>query len=291
MAWARHGGLTALEFGDESVLEVGTFTLDGREMRNVRQAVSRAERSGAQVTVRRLGDVPDEEVEQLRDLCDLWRGMREERGFSMSLGRLDAVRDPRSVVVVAHVEDHPRALLSLVPWGSDGLSLDLMRRDPHAPSGINELMIARLMSASPTLGVRQVSLNFAPFREAIERSERFGAPPGTRLWGRTLRMVSSASQADSLYRFNAKFRPEWRRRFLVYPPAVGLPRVTLAYLRAEGMLPTVRRPDAVLPLPRAAGSPVDAAGADAAGVDAASVDVAGVDAAGVDVDQQSGGGA
>ena len=210
-------------------------------MRNVRQAVARAERAGLVVRISRLGEVAEDELDRIRTQVDLWRGAEIERGFSMALGRLDGTLDPDSVLVLAEVEGEPRALLVLVPWGRAGLSLDLMRRDAHAESGVNELLISRLMSAAPDLGVSQVSLNFAAFREAIERSERFGAPIGTRLWGRALRLMAHGSQADSLYRFNAKFAPEWRRRFLVYPAAVGLPRVAWAYLRAEGMVPSLRR--------------------------------------------------
>jgi lysyl-tRNA synthetase, class II len=242
LTWARHGRLTALEFGDEAVVDVASFSLVGRDMRNVRQAVARAERAGLTVRVARLGDLPHDEVERLRSCSEDWRPGHEERGFSMALGRIDGARDPASVVAIAEVVDTPAAFLLLTPWGQDGLSLDVMRRDGAAPSGVNELLIARLIELAPSLGVQRLSLNFAPFREAIERSERFGAGPGTRLWGRLLRLASRGSQADSLYRFNAKFRPTWHRRFLVYPPSVGLPRVTWAYLRAEGMVPALRRP-------------------------------------------------
>lgn len=38
--WARVGGLDALELGDEAVVDVATFSLQGRAMRGVRQAVS-----------------------------------------------------------------------------------------------------------------------------------------------------------------------------------------------------------------------------------------------------------
>ena len=43
-------------------------------------------------------------------------------------------------------------------------------------------------------------------------------------------------QIESLYRFNAKFQPQWQPRFLVYPTAADLPRVGLAGLEAEAFL-------------------------------------------------------
>ncbi len=39
--WCREGNLTALELGDEAIVSVADFSLQGRPMRNVRQMVSR----------------------------------------------------------------------------------------------------------------------------------------------------------------------------------------------------------------------------------------------------------
>jgi lysyl-tRNA synthetase, class II len=43
-------------------------------------------------------------------------------------------------------------------------------------------------------------------------------------------------QIDSLYRFNAKFQPQWEPRYLCYPSPADLPRVALAGLLAEAFL-------------------------------------------------------
>ncbi len=235
-AWERWAGFTALEFGDEAILERDVFSLVGRDMRNVRQAVARATRAGHTVSVARLRDLDDARLEELRDCASRWRAGDVERGFSMGLGRIDAERDPESVVVTADQDGRPRALLVFVPWGSRGLSLDLMRRSPSSESGVNELMVSSLMAGLGECGVDRVSLNFAVFRDAIERAERIGAGPATRAWGWLLKAVSRWSQADSLYRFNAKFRPTWQPRYLVYGTAAGLPRVAVAYLDAESVL-------------------------------------------------------
>jgi lysyl-tRNA synthetase class 2 len=123
-----------------------------------------------------------------------------------------------------------------VPWGRDGMSLDVMRRDSAADGGVNELMIAEALKAAPDLGVRRVSLNFAAFRSALERGERLGAGPVLRMWRGALVFASRWLQIESLYRFNAKFQPAWQPRFLVYPSGSHLPRVGLAALEAEAFL-------------------------------------------------------
>jgi lysyl-tRNA synthetase class 2 len=174
--------------------------------------------------------------EAMKD-ASAWRSSDTERGFSMALGRLvDPVADPDCVFVTARHEGAVRAFLQFVPWGDDGMSLDVMRRDSTAEAGVNELMIATALQRAPELGVRRVSLNFAAFRSALERGERLGAGPVLRLWRRVLLFASRWLQIESLYRFNAKFQPQWQPRFLVYPAAGDLPRVALASLEAEAFL-------------------------------------------------------
>ena len=74
-----------------------------------------------------------------------WRGDGgDERGFSMALGRVEDPLDGDCVLVTARDADGAlRGFLSFVPWGRNGLSLDLMRRDPTADNGLVELMVVR----------------------------------------------------------------------------------------------------------------------------------------------------
>lgn len=55
--WTRETGLTALEPGDEAVVEVADLSLAGRAMRNVRRTVRRIERHGDETRVRRIRDL------------------------------------------------------------------------------------------------------------------------------------------------------------------------------------------------------------------------------------------
>ena len=235
-AWTR-AGLLALEVGDEAVVDTDTFSLEGRAMRGVRQAVNRTERAGCTVQVRRVGDVSAPELAELQALAARWRDGPVERGFSMALGRIGGPGDERCVLATAHREGKVVALLHFVPWGSDGLSLDLMRRARGTDNGLNELLIARAVQASTGLGVRRISLNFAVFRGALAQGARLGAGPVLRSWRGVLLLASRHWQIDSLYRFNDKFGPTWHPRYLCYRRPAELPRVTLAALQAEAFLP------------------------------------------------------
>jgi len=242
-SWCRLTGFSALELGDEAVVDVATFSLEGRPMRNVRQMVKRIERAGYATEVLRAGGVSEGERRRALVDADAWRGTETERGFSMALGRLVDPVDPDCVFVVARQDGVMRAFLQFVPWGPDGMSLDLMRRDRTAEAGVNELLIVDALRSCPQLGVNRVSLNFAAFRSTLERGERLGAGPFLRAWRAVLLFASRWFQIESLYRFNAKFQPTWVPRFIVYPAARDLPRIAVAALEAEAFLtwPHLRR--------------------------------------------------
>ncbi|AKZ57211.1 putative membrane protein found fused to lysyl-tRNA synthetase like protein [Streptomyces ambofaciens ATCC 23877] len=244
--WTRETGLDALELGDEAVVDVADFSLAGRAMRNVRQMVKRIERAGYETRVRRVADLGDAELHRVRRAADDWRGTDTERGFSMALGRIGDPTDGDCLIATAHKQDGEygrpgeygdlKAILHFVPWGTDGVSLDLMRRDRSADPGMNELLIVAALQAAPKLGIARVSLNFAMFRAALARGEKIGAGPVLRAWRGLLVFLSRWFQIESLYKFNAKFRPRWEPRFVVYRASADLPRIGFAALQAEGFL-------------------------------------------------------
>ncbi|MFE3412128.1 phosphatidylglycerol lysyltransferase domain-containing protein [Streptomyces mirabilis] len=234
--YSRHG-LDALELGDEAIVETAEFTLEGRAMRTVRQAYNRVKRAGYEVRIRRHEDIPADEMAYLLRRADDWRDGATERGFSMALGRLGDPSDGQCVMLeCTDGEGGLRALLSFVPWGPRGLSLDLMRRDRDAENGLMEFMVIELLRRAQEIGITQVSLNFAMFRSVFERGGRLGAGPVLRLWRSLLSFFSRWWQIESLYRANAKYRPIWEPRFLLFEKSADLLRIGLAAARAEGFL-------------------------------------------------------
>ncbi|WP_407651588.1 bifunctional lysylphosphatidylglycerol synthetase/lysine--tRNA ligase LysX [Actinoplanes sandaracinus] len=264
-AYSR-AGLRILEIGDEAILHAADFSLEGREMRQVRQAVARVERAGYRVRIRRHRDIPAVEMDRIVSLLARWRDTETERGFSMALGRLGDPADGDCVLVEALGPGGTEAaLLSFVPWGADGLSLDVMRRDRTIDNGLVEFMVATLMAESQGLGVTRVSLNFAVFRAVFEEGARIGAGPVLLAWRRFLLFLSRWFQLESIYRSNIKYQPQWIPRFLCFEDVRDLAEVGFASAVAEGFLrvpslltllrrgrltPVAPAPQAEIPRPR-----------------------------------------
>ncbi len=198
-------GLHGLASGREPVVAAGSVPEGpAREAAAMRSA-------GYEVVVRRQREVPAGEWARLRGLADAWR--RRGRASGVRLGRLGDLADPECVV--AECRDRRGrtcALLTFVPWGTDGLTLALLRRDEESGPGTVDLVLTELLLRArtgepPLAGVTRLSLNLP--------SADGGAPYGA-------------------------YDPRWAVRHLLYARRSELPRVAAAAWVAEGFLPRVR---------------------------------------------------
>jgi len=231
----RDAGMIRVYLGDEAVLDLETFDIDAPSRKRAREGWHRGLREGLTSQTLRACDVTPEEAEEFRRISDRWLGNGIERGFSMSLGRLFDPRDRGTVFVVARDADgRVRGFLHLVPWKCDGLSLDVMRRDPRASTALSDFVIVEAARSLRELGVRRLSLNFAFMRGLIVASGRAGAPWYARVEGWVLRRLSGTFQIESLERFNRKFDPQWYPRYGCVEALGDVPRAGLAMGGVEG---------------------------------------------------------
>ncbi|MEA2253076.1 MAG: lysyl-tRNA synthetase, class [Solirubrobacteraceae bacterium] len=241
----RRAGLRPLYIGDESIVVTERFSLEGRSVKKVRQAVNRVARCGYTAELRRLDDLDEDELAVLERVSDAWREGVPERGFSMAMDSLRAEGQGESLVVIARDGDGAvRGFLHFVPsYGRAAMSLSFMRRERDTPNGVTEFLVVRSIELLRERGVQELSLNFAAFARWLY------APTGPlqRALGRVVRLGNPFFQIESLYRFNARFFPRWEPRYLLFEGSFGVLRAALAALWAEGQLPRprLRRGEAV----------------------------------------------
>jgi lysyl-tRNA synthetase class 2 len=228
-------GLRTMYLGDEAVIELGRFSLEGRPIRKVRQSVTRLGKAGFEAELRELRSLDPATLAQVEAVVERGRHGAPERGFSMAMESLQGQHDHETLVVIARdVESQVRGILHFVPcYGRAAVSLSFMRRDPGTPNGLTEFLVVRAIELLRERGVEELSLNFAAFAKWLHSPEK----RHERVLGRLVALGNPFFQIESLYRFNAKFFPRWDPRFLVYEGTFGLPRATLAAMWAEGQLP------------------------------------------------------
>jgi len=230
-------GLRSLYHGDEAVVDTGSFSLDGRAIRKVRQSVHRLQNLSFEVRVLCPGQIDGPLRAELEEVARVWRGAAPERGFVMAMDALFRLGDDDSVFVVGFdVAGRAQGFLHFgVSQAGSALSLSSMPRLAGVPNGFTEWLICEAIAWARAQGIARVSLNFAPFAALLAPGARLGR--AQRIEAATLRRLKGWFQLDNLLLFNRKFFPAWEPRFLVYERRRDLPRIGLAALAAEAYLP------------------------------------------------------
>lgn len=215
-------GFSLVKLGEEAWVDLNRFTLEGGEGRKLRQARTKAEKSGA-----RLEIVPAENVAallpDLKVVSDAWLADRHQRekGFSLGfwsetyLGQFDmaVVRLGAQVVAFANI------------WrgaGNAEYSVDLMRARPDAPQGVMDLLFISLMERAKKDGYQWFNLGMAPLAGLPQHRL---APLWTRLAHLLSRTGDRFYNFEGLRAYKNKFHPEWRPKYLAYPGGLRLPQV------------------------------------------------------------------
>ncbi len=233
----QEAGLRAHYLGDEAIIDVDAFTLDGRAMRPVRQAANRTRNHGITTEIMREGELEPDLRSALRAIAERHRNGEPERGFSMALDGLLSGRDPQCLVIVARDETGTAiAFQRYVPCKNGrGLSIDAMRRDHVGPNGVNERMIVDVVAWARTHGISEVSLNFAVFKGLIEEGADLKLLASAEAW--LVRRLNPYFQIESLLTFSEKFDPRWVPRYLVYRSKGDIVAAGIAAASAEGFMP------------------------------------------------------
>lgn len=240
----RASGMHDLYVGDEAVVDVRRFSLEGGRNKSLRQAVNRVAKYGYTLSFHDPSSLSPELSEQLREVMTKSRRGEVERGFSMTLGRVFDPLDVGLLLAVAHgPSGEPVAFCQYVPaLGINGYSLDLMRRDQgEHPNGLIDFIVAGTIDELKARGMRGLGLNFATMRAVLAGEAGDSLTQRVEAWA--LRRMSDSMQIESLWKFNAKFDPDWLPRYAVYDAPEHLLAVAMAIARAESFweLPVIGR--------------------------------------------------
>ena len=229
-------GMRFLYIGDEAVVDPREFSLEGGKMKGLRQAVNRVARYGYTVRFLDPAHLNPADAACMAELMAKSRRGEQERGFSMMLGRLFDPRDTGLLLTLVEGPDGtPVAMCQFVPSPAiGGYSLDLMRRDPgEHPNGLLDFALCSTITHLKELGMKGLSLNFAAMRSILEGETGDGVTQRVERWA--LRRLSGVLQIETLWRFNAKYEPQWLPRYIVFDSAEQFVPVAVQIMRAESL--------------------------------------------------------
>jgi lysylphosphatidylglycerol synthetase-like protein (DUF2156 family)/UDP-2,3-diacylglucosamine pyrophosphatase LpxH len=243
----RSAGMHDLYVGDEAVVDVTRFSLEGGRAKGLRQAVNRVAKHGYTSAFYDPAHLPADLKSKLVELMTKSRKGDVERGFSMTLGRVFDPEDKDLLLAVAFGPDRePAAFCQYVPAADiEGYSLDLMRRADEdgesVPNGVTDFVVVETIDHLKQRGCRGLALNFATMRAVMAGESGDSITQRVERW--LLQKMSESMQIESLWYFNAKYDPDWRPRYAVYDSPEHLLASAVAVARAESFweLPVIGR--------------------------------------------------
>jgi lysyl-tRNA synthetase class 2 len=237
----RIAGMHPVLAGEEAVVDPSTFTLEGRAVRKLRQSVHRMRRRGWQLEVREARELESALAAELDQLETQWLShKRRVLGFAMGMGPFDAQPSPDDLYAIGRSPDGSLGAAIRFVSHRGKLSLDATHRLPGTPNGLTEALVCQVLAAARERGIPEVSLNYAGLGH-LARTTGGEGRLRTAVNKLLLKALGRRFQLDRLVRFNEKFSPQWRPRYLVCESRAALPRAVLRVLQVEGYLPE-RRP-------------------------------------------------
>ena len=230
-------GLRAACVGEEAIVDPSKLTLDGRRVRKLRQSVHRVERRGWSVIARDGRDIDGALEAEIDAFEAAWRRSRPQLiGFAMAMGGYETgVRASDLYLIAGSPTGELAAVMRFIEHRGK-LSLDTMHRLGETPNGLNEALVCRALELARARGIPEVSLNYAGLAHLV-RDGGGGGKLKRRGVAIAMPLLGSRFQMERLVRFNEKFSPQWRPRYLVYESRRAFARSAVSVLRAEGYLP------------------------------------------------------
>jgi phosphatidylglycerol lysyltransferase len=219
-------GFRRFKVGDDAIVDLTAFTLEGKARKDVRTKFNQLEKTGIHV-VRYDTPIPNEVLQQLRGVSDEWLRIpgRRERGFTLGLFDLDYLR---STTVLAAVDGENRmlAFVNLVPSYKKGeTTIDLMRRRTDAPNGIMDYLFGKLFIELKKDGYQRFNMGMVPMAGFQQHETASTAERVIHQFFQRLNFVFSFS---GLRAYKAKFASFWEPRYIVYRNITDLPRMAMA---------------------------------------------------------------
>ena len=215
-------GLTLFKLGEEAIIPLCDFSLDGGGRKALRRTRKDAAKAGATFEM-----IPAEETRNflpnLRQISDEWLSSKRTKEKGFSLGRFDERYMKTFPAALIRVGDAVVAFANV--WlGADKneMSIDLMRYTAVAPPGVMEFLLIELMMWGKENGYQRFNLGMAPLSGFESRSL---AP----LWNRVGALLFSRGEPfynfQGLRQYKEKFDPIWEPRYLASPGGLVLPRI------------------------------------------------------------------
>lgn len=214
-------GLDLLKLGEEALVSLSEFSLEGRSRASMRHVRNKFTKEGCEFLV--VHDAIENYLPQMKLTSEEWLKTKKAREKGFSLGYFDEAYLRRTPLAIVQRNGFVIAFANV--WsgnGKDEVSVDLMRHSDSAPSGVMEFLFVELLLWAKEKGYARFNLGMAPF-SGLEGHQL--APLWNRLGAALYQQGEALYNFKGLRQFKEKFDPVWEPRYLAAPGGIHLPRI------------------------------------------------------------------
>ncbi len=229
------------KLGQEAVVNIDHFNSQVSGNKYFRQIRNRFDKQGYNNELLQPPHHPAV-LDRLRAISDDWlsRGGRSERGFAMGYYTSDYMQQCQ-ILVARDAAGTIQSFVNVIPadFDTDEATYDLLRNATGSLGNINDYVLMSLIGHLHSQGYKRLNLGLAPLggldkeeeeRTLIDNLLQFAYANGDRFYS-----------FSGLYRFKAKYEPDWQDRFIAYQDGMrGFSRTMTALTRC--MKKVVKRP-------------------------------------------------
>jgi phosphatidylglycerol lysyltransferase len=201
----------AIPIGEEAVLNLTTFTMDGGKMKTTRSAVNRLTAEGFELKVYHA-PIKEGLLQKLEQVSEDWLKDLNQKEVAFTQGVFDTtILKEQTILTIEDQEEKVYAFLNLVPDYAPGeATYDLIRKIDEAPNGVLDMLLAKTflylkaegfssvnMGLAPLSGMEDVNVTQKTIKYAYENFKMFG-------------------QFKGLRKYKDKFFPRWEKKYLIY---------------------------------------------------------------------------
>jgi phosphatidylglycerol lysyltransferase len=201
-----------LFLGQEGVLDLVGFSLDGGDRSSIRNALKKVTKSNFHAQIY-TPPISDGILQRLKSVSDEWLTTTERTEIVFSQGMFDWDElKQQTIITVENQEEKVVAFLNIIPDYTKSVgNYDLIRKTADAPNGVVDFIMVQLFNHLKEKGYTAVNLGFAPLsgnadpRSFPERSMKFA-----------YEKIRSFSHYKGLRASKEKFSPKWYNKYLMY---------------------------------------------------------------------------
>jgi phosphatidylglycerol lysyltransferase len=212
MQWFNQIRKQKILIGQEAILEIESFSLEGRDRKSLRNGLNSLQKKGF---ITQLYKAPLQEslVLELKVVSDEWLRDYDKEEMIFSQGMFDEKEiSQHDIVAVRDNEGKIKAFLNIIPDFTPGeCTYDLIRKTADAPGGCMDALIIELINYAKQHNYQYLNLGLVPLTGITEPES-----PAEQLIKYVSEKWKRFRHYQSLRDFKEKYATIWENKYLVY---------------------------------------------------------------------------